>query len=288
MTAPFRLSVGTCATLASTWEATAAKPGNVYRGADFEDVTYADFVTSAAVIGPIVERASTRGLGRTVLAAVEATRQAVATNTNLGMLLLISPLACVPQEQSLEEGVPLVLSRLTLDDTRLVYQAIRQAAAGGLGRVPHADVTSSDEPLIPLVDAMRLAADRDLVARQYVNGFAQVFQAAASIGNEYRAGRPLGQAIVDVHVRLLAAHSDSLVARKCGPAVAEEVLLRAKQVLEAREISGDAYRAALAELDFWLRADGHRRNPGTTADLIAAGLFVLLRERRLEWPVRFY
>jgi triphosphoribosyl-dephospho-CoA synthetase len=27
-----------------------------------------------------------------------------------------------------------------------------------------------------------------------------------------------------------------------------------------------------------LRADGHRRNPGATADLIAAALFVALRE----------
>jgi triphosphoribosyl-dephospho-CoA synthase len=40
--------------------------------------------------------------------------------------------------------------------------------------------------------------------------------------------------------------------------------------------------SALAELDFWLRTDGHRRNPGTTADLIAAGLFVGLRERILQ------
>jgi triphosphoribosyl-dephospho-CoA synthase len=40
----------------------------------------------------------------------------------------------------------------------------------------------------------------------------------------------------------------------------------------------EAYERALTELDFWLRSDGHRRNPGTTADLIAAGLFVGLRE----------
>jgi triphosphoribosyl-dephospho-CoA synthase len=48
------------------------------------------------------------------------------------------------------------------------------------------------------------------------------------------------------------------------------------------------YQAAAAELDFWLRSDGHRRNPGTTADLVATGLFVLLRDERLNWPVRFY
>ena len=47
-------------------------------------------------------------------------------------------------------------------------------------------------------------------------------------------------------------------------------------------------QGAAAELDYWLRSDGHRRNPGTTADLVAAGLFVLLRDQRLNWPVRFY
>ena len=41
---------GVQATLACLWEATAPKPGNVYRGADFDDLTYADFITSAAVI----------------------------------------------------------------------------------------------------------------------------------------------------------------------------------------------------------------------------------------------
>ena len=35
---------------------------------------------------------------------------------------------------------------------------------------------------------------------------------------------------------------------------------------------------ALADFDFWLRSDGHRRNPGTTADLIAAALFAGLRD----------
>ena len=63
---------------------------------------------------------------------------------------------------------------------------------------------------------------------------------------------------------------------------------RRKPVLARRTCStaglpgDDAYRSAVADFDFWLRADGHRRNPGTTADLIAAGLFVLLREGRLE------
>ena len=45
------------------------------------------------------------GIGVAVLAAVEATRQVVDTNTNLGMILLLAPLAAVPPETDLAEGV---------------------------------------------------------------------------------------------------------------------------------------------------------------------------------------
>jgi triphosphoribosyl-dephospho-CoA synthase len=37
--------------------------------------------------------------------------------------------------------------------------------------------------------------------------------------------------------------------------------------------------------DEWLRADGHARNPGATADLIAAGLFVALRDGTIQLPI---
>jgi triphosphoribosyl-dephospho-CoA synthase len=282
------LSVSACATLACLWEATAPKPGNVYRGADFEDLSYADFVTSAAIIGPVLEQVQTRGVGVTVRAGVAATRAAIATNSNLGMLLLMAPLAAVPAEASLQTGVDAVLAALNVEDTRQVYAAIRLARPGGLGAVEHADVNAADAPSITLVEVMRLAAERDLVARQYVNSFDDVFWTAERIADVARYGMPLGEAIVRAYLQLLERHPDSLVARKCGHAAAKEVSTRASAVLAAQGEGPDAYEEALADFDFWLRSDGHRRNPGTSADLIAAALFVLLRERRVDWPVRFY
>ena len=86
----------------------------------------------------------------------------------------------------------------------------------------------------------------------------------------------------------LAEFPDSLVARKCGKKMAQEVSHRAAAVLNVDQPGSPAYGGALRSFDFWLRSDGHRRNPGTSADLIAAGLFVLLREERLDWPVKFY
>src|SRR6187402_2246357 len=104
------LSIGTAATLASIYEATARKPGNVYPGADFDEATtHAAFVTSAISIGPIIEKSRTAGVGQTILDAVRVTREAVNTNTNLGTLLLIAPLAAVPRDASLEGGIGNVL-----------------------------------------------------------------------------------------------------------------------------------------------------------------------------------
>ncbi len=282
------ITPGACATLACIWEATAAKPGNVYRGADFDDVNYADFLTSAAVIGPILEQAAAEGVGATVLCAVQATRAAVATNTNLGMLLLLTPLAAVPSEMPLPEGIVDILKTLTPDDTRAVYEAIRVAQPGGLGNVNDADVQSESVPDISLVEAMKHAEHRDLIARQYVNNFEQVFIAADLMEQGLLQSGTLDEAIVRAFLSLLSASSDSLIARKCGDEVANEVSVRAAATLAAGDIGESGYQEACREFDFWLRADGHRRNPGTTADLIAGGLFVLLREKRLDWPVSFY
>src|SRR5436190_1707429 len=127
------LSICQCATLACLLEATAPKAGNVHRGADFEDLTFGDFVVSAVAIGPAMEAAVSTGVGRAVYDAVAATRQVVSTNTNLGMALLFAPLAAVPRgEQLTTENVSQVLKSMIPDDSRLVYEAIRLARPGGL------------------------------------------------------------------------------------------------------------------------------------------------------------
>ena len=278
------LSPGAAATLACLYEATAAKPGNVHPGACFEDLSYADFVASAVVIGPVFDRSLETGVGRTVLDAARATRAAVGTNTNLGTLLLLAPLSAVPAGQSLTYGIKDVLAGLTADDTKHVYGAIRLSCAGGLGRAEQADVFSDPPANLSLVEAMRLAAERDCVARQYTNNFADVFAGSAVwIVEALARGLPLGEAIVWTHVRQLAACPDSLIGRKCGPQIAAEATRRAAAVLESETQGQFAFRKALNDFDSWLREDGHRRNPGTTADLVAAGLFVLLREGRLHW-----
>src|SRR5215210_922256 len=112
-------SPGRLAQVACLLEVTARKPGNVHRSADFAGTHYLDFLLSAAAIGPSLDGARTLGVGRAILHAVEATRRVVATNTNLGMILLLSPLAAVPEEIALPRGVGAVLDALSVDDARL-------------------------------------------------------------------------------------------------------------------------------------------------------------------------
>lgn len=281
-------TTGTCATLACLWEATAPKPGNVYRGADFEDLSYVDFLTSAAVIGPVLQQAPALGVGASVLDAVQRTREAVATNTNLGMLLLLAPLAAVPRDLPLRVGLSGVLKSLTGADATDVFAAIRLAQPGGLGSAGKADVNDTADAEVSLLEAMQLAANRDLVARQFSNDFAQVFAVADHLEQVVQDGWPLSEAIVRAFLQLLADFPDSLIARKCGKEVAQQVSTQAAAVLAQGEPRETAYEIARKEFDFSLRVDGHRRNPGTSADFIAAALFVLLREARFQWPIRFY
>ena len=127
---------------------------------------------------------------------------------------------------------------------------------------------------------MRLAAAWDSIALQYVTDFELVLKSVVPWLLE-RPEDPLTDRIVRTHVRLMSEHPDSLIARKCGIETAREAASYAAATLRAGGPQDANYHDALADLDFWLRSDGNRRNPGTTADLIAAGLFVALCEGQL-------
>jgi triphosphoribosyl-dephospho-CoA synthase len=280
-TAPsVELTIGQCASLACLLEAAAPKPGNVHRGADFDDLTFYDFAASAVAIAPAMERVQANGaVGPAVLQAVRATRLVAGANTNLGMVLLLAPLAAVPRKISLHDGLVRVLAELTPQDARDVYAAIRLAQPGGLGEAKEMDIAGP--PPADLLAAMRAAAERDLIARQYAENFSQVLSfVAPAIAEGRAAGWSLVDSIVHAHLRTLCEFPDSLIARKCGLALAREAAAWAGGVLKSGQPGEDDYYRAVSDFDLWLRSDGHRRNPGTTADLIAAGLFVLLREGR--------
>ena len=272
------------AQVACVWEATARKPGNVHPGADFADTTYPDFLLSAAALGQGFDRAGLGGadlVGDRVLRTVGLTRSLVGKNTNLGMVLLLAPLTVSWGREPFRRQVAEVLTTLDVRDAGRVYEAIRLAAPGGLGDAPEQDVRQ--EPTVTLLEAMRLAADRDQIARQYATGYTDVFDLGvpAFLDGMQQFGC-VEAAIIQCQFAWLSAFPDSLIARKCGPTVAADVQQRAVAVVAAGGLATAEGRAAGVELDRYLRGDGNRLNPGTTADLVTACLFVALREGRVK------
>ncbi|MEM8679696.1 MAG: triphosphoribosyl-dephospho-CoA synthase [Planctomycetota bacterium] len=275
------LSIGSLVSLAIVWEVTTPKPGNVHRAADFSNMTLEHLLAGAIAIGPHLQGTRAAGVGRCVYDAVHATRTLVGVNTNLGSILLLAPLAAVPAETRLDAGVGEVLSGLGADDAAHVYEAIRLAAPGGLGNVEAHDVHAP--PPEDLLVAMRAAAQSDLIAAQYANGYAEFFDwmLPRLVANLDHLADPRS-AIVHTHVEFMAAFPDSLIGRKRGPRVAAESAARAQAVLDSGAPDSQNYWQAVADLDFWLRADGHARNPGTTADFIATTLFAALRDKQID------
>jgi len=272
------------AQIACLIEVSASKPGNVSRLYDFHDMRMEDFLLSAAAIGPAIRQAGQASVGETVLRAIQDTKRLVRANTNLGIVLLMAPLAraaMAPGSGTLRQRLSNVLAGLTVEDARLAYRAIRLASPGGLGRVDRGDVSA--EPDVTLRQAMSLAADRDSVAREYVTDYAITFQQTVPVLRDCLQTCPsLTDATVQTALTLLTQVPDTLIIRKLGLDAAREVSRQAEEVLRQGGVLTERGRAALAHFDNSLRDATNSLNPGTTADLVTTALFVLLLENGLS------
>jgi triphosphoribosyl-dephospho-CoA synthase len=282
------VSVALAAQLACLLEASAPKPGNVSPGHPFVDLRYEDFLASAVAIGEPLAGAAARGLGETICLAVEATARWTQSNSNLGIVLLLAPLAKAAGSdpltrpdsrgltpETLREAVREVLGATTVDDARQTYVAIRRARPGGLGTVDTQDV--SRDPTGTLLDVMRLAADRDTIAREYATGFDLTFGLGVPVlTRARREGLSWDDAVVETFLTVLASVPDTHIARRGGADLAQRVSARARQVLAEGGVRSTAGRAAIESMDGALRDARNSGNAGTTADLMAAALFVVL------------
>ena len=273
--------IGALAQLACTLEVCAPKPGNVSAGRPFRDVAVEDFFLSAAAIGPVLAGAGRRGLGTTIRSAVEATGRVTRANTNLGIVLLLAPLAraaLLEEPGALRSRLSSVLATTTVGDAEQAYHAIRRARPGGLGSSGAEDV--ANPPTVTLRQAMQLAADRDTVAREYVTDFSVTFETGLpALQAARREGLSWSEGATECFLRLLARIPDSLIARKLGAAAAEAISVTAGEIEAKGGVRTPAGRDALEKFDAGLRDPQNTRNPGTTADLTAAALFLALLER---------
>ena len=199
------LSPGQLAQVACLLEVTARKPGNVHRYADLPGLHFVDFLLSAMAIAEPLDQAAPTGVGRAVLAAIEATRRVVSTNTNLGIVLLLAPLAAVSEIASISPRGSRMSWRRPRSTTRGTFIARSgwpnpAAWARCPTRISHANRRSR------LRAVMAMAAERDLIARQYANGFREVLgEALPALRESLDAGWPLETAIVSSYLTATGA-----------------------------------------------------------------------------------
>jgi triphosphoribosyl-dephospho-CoA synthase len=259
-------------------DVTALKPGNVGLHAGGHGMRALDFVRSAAAAAAAIA-ARGASVGERIHGAIAATRRVVAANTNLGIVLLAAPVIHAAALQrgprsrdALARRLRAVLAGLTVADAALAFAAIRAARPGGLGTSPRHDVRELAQAT--LLEAMREAAARDLIARQYASGYADVTATGLERVAVARArGCDWRWTATAVYLAFLARHPDSHVARKHGVEEAERVRVAASEYDRAA-VAAARDAAALAEP--LLRWDGELKargiNPGTSADLTAATL----------------
>jgi len=303
--------VSRCATLAALLEVSAyPKPGNVHRTQDFPGTKYEHFLAGSVALGSSMRRLAMRGfeagrgliswrdigVGRFILEGVtDSLGWQSGGNVNLGMVLLFAPIAAAGgaaiddgrlEVASLRESLRKVLDHTTPDDVVVVYEAIRMAMSPRvLGEVEDLDVRDEsalsrirDEGLT-LKDVFHRCADRDTICREWFTDFETTFEVGYPYLKEALWNRDdINSAVVDTFLFILSGQPDSLIRRKSGLEKAQEVSEQARLILDE-----DGSRTAkggklLRQLDKELQAAGGDLNPGTTADLTAASIFVALLE----------
>ena len=263
-----------------------AKPGNVSVGYPGHGMTASQFIASAdAAADALFERGAT--VGTRIFNAVSRTLDVAGCNTNLGIVLLVAPLAAALEihaddprasASAWRTTTQQLLATLDLDDARAAYRAIALANPGGLGDAPEQSV--HDLPSVDLRTAMTLAAGRDSIARQFANGFRDVFETGLDTvrhAKESEHSQPATALTLDVFLAFLSGWPDSHIVRKHGLPVAQSVTREARRRRDAMHrartpgaVANELH--ALGEWDAELKAQGI--NPGTSADLTVATLFV--------------
>ncbi|UZE92616.1 MAG: triphosphoribosyl-dephospho-CoA synthase [Methanosarcinales archaeon] len=269
--------IARCAQLAMMLEVSATpKPGNVDKDHDFPDITYGHFLASAIGVGSVFEKAamSNVGVGTLIREAIEeSARWNGGKNTHFGTFLLLMPLTVAAGKGDVHQANEIV-QKTTAKDAVEFYKAFKCVDvyledADDLSVKDAKSIDEIERRGLTLYDIMKMSAGQDGIAQEWVRGFPRTFAGARMLAEKVKE-MGINDAIVHSYLTLLAERPDTLVQKKFGSSVAEEVSRKASAVLKEQGI--DAIRRFDDEL---IRG---RVNPGTTADIVAASLFVHLLE----------
>lgn len=259
-------------------ELEALKPGNVHIFADGHGMTVQDFIASSEAVSEVIAQPNLT-LGERILVSVQATQNAVNMNTNLGMILLCAPLIqaaiqakLISYGTGLHANIHAVISGTNIEDAEACFAAIRLANPAGLGAADAHDVNQSAD--CTLLQAMQQAANQDSIARQYANSFADVFDGLAYYQYALAKWQRPAWAATALYLHFLSCFLDSHIVRKHGETISKLVQNEAIEHMAEfnKAFNPKTYQSALMTFDAALKKRG--LNPGTSADLTVASLFL--------------
>ena len=286
------------AVLAGVLEASSFKPGNVNPSHNFKNTRYEHFLSGSIALGSAIKNAATARceIGKYILQGVSDIKKSHnGGNTHLGILMLFVPVAsaaglCLLQDdlkfKRLRKNTLKILNSTTPDDAVNLCNAINLAGAGGMGKKCEFDLDNENlnseliENNITFYDLMKLSAKRDRIAEELTTGANISFEHAELIlkiyNNSHNRDKDIFPAIVQTYLIILSKFPDTLIARKRGIDAATEVSNKAQEVINYGGVFTEKGRIEIKILDEYLRSDGNSLNPGTTADIVAASLFIAI------------
>jgi triphosphoribosyl-dephospho-CoA synthase len=262
------------------------KPGNVHRTRDYDDMEFEDFVISGIVIGDAVREACSDvdienpRLGKYILQAVDETDRWIENNTNLGIVMMITPIAVAAaiseSFDGIRENVKLLMANTSVDDACDLYDAINIADAGGMGEQDEYDVASDNaknelrQNSQTMYDVLKISAPWDMLAREMTSDMPAVFEIGYPTYHELKLSKSKNEACVLTFLTILSQVPDTLISRKYGSDEALKISMMTRDLLNLKDEPD--FQDRLREFDDYLFANDY--NPGTTADLTAASIFV--------------
>ena len=270
------------------------KPGNVHRTRDFDDMEFEDFVISGIVIGDTIREACTDvdvenpQLGKYILQAVAETDRWIKNNTNLGIVMMTTPIAVAAaisdSFDEIRENIKLVMGNTSVDDACDLYDAINIADAGGMGDQDEYDVASDNaknelrQNNQTMYDVLKISAPWDMLAREMTGDMPAVFEIGYPKYHELRQSKSQNDACVLTFLTILSHVPDTLISRKYGSDEAMKISLMTRDLLNIKDEPD--FKDRLREFDDYLFKNKY--NPGTTADLTAASIFVSYLKSNFE------
>lgn len=274
------------------------KPGNVHRTRDFTDMVFEDFLISGVVIGNTMKKAAERGkihssnpkemakieVGKLIKEAVVETDKWIKNNTNLGIVMLLTPIcAAAGMSTDIDElpyNIDEILRATTPHDAINLYEAINIAEAGGMGVQEELDVSSDNaknellEKNINMYDVLDLSSQWDMLANEITRTMPITFELGYPTFKEVKRDHGINKATVQTFLTILSIYPDTLIARKYGVETAQEVSVDASLIVKEGGVLTDRGMDMLIDFDNDLVKKN--LNPGTTADLTASSVMVAL------------